>query len=91
MDIWTTATTLFLAMALGAVIGLEREVNKKKAGEYHDKPSAIVGLRSFSFIAMLGAIVGLLYANFIGLSLVIGGAFLILLLSYYIIGSIRTD
>ncbi|MBA3724441.1 MAG: MgtC/SapB family protein [Candidatus Levybacteria bacterium] len=91
MDIWSTATTLFLSVVLGGVIGLEREVNEKKADGHNGKPSAIVGLRSFSFIALLGAIVGLLYANFIGLSLLIGSAFLILLLSYYIIGSLRTD
>lgn len=78
-------------MILGAVIGLEREVNEKAANEYKGKPSAVVGLRSFSFIAILGAIVGLLYTNFIGLSLVIGGAFLLLLLIYYIMNSIHTD
>jgi uncharacterized membrane protein (DUF4010 family) len=91
MDIWFVATTLFLSMVLGAVIGLEREVNEKAANEYKGKASAVVGLRSFSFISILGAIVGMLYTNFSGLSLLIGGAFLILLLIYYIMNTINTD
>ncbi len=91
MDIWSIATTLFLSMVLGAVIGLEREVNEKAAKEYKGKDSAVVGLRSFSFIAILGAIVGLLYPNFIGLSLLIGASFLILLLIFYVINSHQTD
>lgn len=84
------ATTLFLSMVLGAVIGLEREVNEKAANEYKGKASAVVGLRSFSFISILGAIVGMLYADFSGLSLMIGGAFLLLLLIFYIMNTIHT-
>jgi uncharacterized membrane protein (DUF4010 family) len=91
MDIWFVASTLFISMILGAVIGLEREVNEKKAEVHNGKPSAVVGLRSFSLIAILGAIVGLLYSNFIGLSLTIGGAFLLLLIIYYVLGSMQTD
>jgi uncharacterized membrane protein (DUF4010 family) len=89
MDTWSVSTTLFLALILGAVIGLEREVNEKKTLT-QDKPSAIVGLRSFAFIALLGAIVGLLYANFIALSLLIGSSFMVLLLLFYLIDSKAT-
>lgn len=91
MDIWSAATTLFLSMVLGGVIGLEREVNEKTANEYKGKASAVVGLRSFSFVSILGAVVGMLYADFSGLSLLIGGAFLLLLLIFYVMNTIHSD
>lgn len=83
MDLWTTLTQLFLAVVLGGVIGLEREVNEKKQASPEGKLSAIVGVRSFSFVALLGAIIGLLYFEFTNLSLLFGGAFLLLLLMFY--------
>lgn len=91
MDIWFIATTLFLSMVLGAVIGLEREVNEKEVEGHKGKASAIVGLRSFSFIAILGAIVGLLYGSFSSIALLLGGAFFLLLIVFYVINSLQTD
>lgn len=91
MDIWFIATTLFLSLVLGAVIGLEREVNEKKADGFKGKPSAIVGLRSFALISLLGAVVGLLFGQFQALSVLVGGAIFLLLIVYYVIGSINSD
>lgn len=90
MDIWFILTTLGLSLVLGAVIGLEREINEKKADEHKGKPTAIIGLRSFSLISLLGAIVGLMYTQFAGLALLIGSSLVILLLLYYIMDALTT-
>lgn len=73
---------LFLAFVLGGVVGLEREVNEKE-GMYGKKPSAVLGIRSFSLITGLGAIAGLLYANFLPLALLVSAGFMLLLLVFY--------
>lgn len=91
MDIFVIATKLFLAFVLGAVIGLEREVNEKDVTPLKGKPTARVGLRSFSLISALGLVVGLLYAKFLGLALLIGGAYFILLIVFYILDGKKTQ
>lgn len=80
---------LFLAFVLGAVLGLEREVNEKN-GTYEDNRSAVLGIRSFSLIAVLGAIVGVLYVKFMAIALLLGGAFFVLLMLFYFIDSQKT-
>lgn len=90
MEVSSLVTKITLALVLGAVLGLEREVNEKKLDKYQGKPTAIIGLRTFSLISLLGTIAGLLYDKFFGLSLIIGGAFLILLIVFYIIDALET-
>ncbi|MBP6859241.1 MAG: MgtC/SapB family protein [Candidatus Magasanikbacteria bacterium] len=71
---------LVLAIILGATIGLEREGSKQG-------PSALGGIRTYSLIALIGALVGIFFVhNFASLALLIAGGFLVLLISYYISG-----
>ena len=90
MDILEMAGRILLGFVLGSVIGLEREVNEKKALGKNKAPTAILGLRSFSLTTVLGVIVGFIYLKFSTLALLIGSAFLALLLIFYYIDSRET-
>lgn len=71
---------LVLAIILGATIGLEREGSKQG-------PSALGGIRTYSLIALIGALVGIFFThNFASLALLVAGGFLVLLISYYVSG-----
>ncbi len=54
MDTGFLAIRLLLAFVISAAIGLEREINEK-TGEFEKKPSAVLGLRTFSLVGILGA------------------------------------
>jgi uncharacterized membrane protein (DUF4010 family) len=74
---------LFVALLLGAAIGLERE----SSGQTNE---TLVGggVRTFALVSLLGALAGLFYIN--NLPLVFGlmsAAFVILLSSYYVMAS----
>lgn len=90
MDIAAIAFKLLIGFALGAAIGIEREVNEKSKQNELAKPTALIGLRSFSMITVLGVITGILYSPLAGLSVLIGSAFLILLLVFYILDTLQT-
>jgi len=77
---------LILAIIFGATIGLEREGS-------HPDGGGIGGMRTYSLIALLGALAGLFFTgNFSALAIVLVGGFLILLIAYYVIGfSISKD
>lgn len=81
---------ILLAFLCGGVIGIEREVNEKTGNDSRGEKTAIVGLRSFSLIGALGAIVGFLAVSLGGLALLIAGAFFLLMLIYYILDSQAT-
>jgi uncharacterized membrane protein (DUF4010 family) len=75
---------LLLALLFGATVGLERESS-------NPTDPHVGGIRTFSLIALLGAITGVLFLNgypTVGIVLIAG--FFILLVSYYIIESIHT-
>ncbi|MFH0974863.1 MAG: DUF4010 domain-containing protein [Spirochaetota bacterium] len=75
---------LILSIVFGATIGLERE--SSNPGD-----NTIGGIRTFSLIALAGALTGVLYSeNYIPFAIVISAAFSILIISYYIIGSSST-
>jgi uncharacterized membrane protein (DUF4010 family) len=75
---------IVLSLIFGATIGLERESSKQGAG-------GIGGIRTYSMIALIGAMAGILFThNFSSLALVIASAFLILLISYYVVASSTT-
>ena len=83
MNGFEIATSLFLSFVIGAVIGLEREINEKKSTGNATHATAILGIRSFSLIAVLGAVVGLLTkTDFLPLALLIGSGFFLLLLIF---------
>jgi len=85
MDAWFIPIRLIISFILGAVIGLEREVNEKKTQRPGTKPQAVLGLRSFSLITSLGTIVGFLYPSFTSLSLLIGAGMVSLFVIFYIL------
>lgn len=75
---------LLLALLIGAAIGLERERSGKKG-------SATSGVRTFAIASLLGAIAGYLYLNnFSSLALFIAGSVSVLIVAYYIVGSLVT-
>lgn len=81
---------LLLSLILGAVIGLERESYERKIDKTPQSGIGSLGVRSFSLITTLGAIAGLLYNSHNSLYLIISITFMMLLIVYYIIGSIFT-
>ncbi len=81
---------LILAFILGGVIGFEREINEKKAGREGKSPTAVLGLRSFSLITGLGALVGLLLPTYEALALLLSAVFMLLLLVFYILDTRET-
>lgn len=79
-----------LSFTLGALIGLEREINEKRNIENADgKKTAILGLRSFSLVAVLGTICGLIYPQFPLLSAILASLFGFILLMFYYLDSSR--
>lgn len=90
MDIASVAFTLLIGFALGAVIGIEREVNEKSKQTEALDATALVGLRSFSLITVLGVITGFLYPLLPGLSVLVGSAFFLLLLIFYVLDTLQT-
>ncbi|MSU54635.1 MAG: DUF4010 domain-containing protein [Candidatus Staskawiczbacteria bacterium] len=80
----TAAIHLFLALLFGAAIGLERESSKQGDG-------SAGGIRTYSLIAMLGAVCGILYtSNLQLLALLIIAVFFIILVSYYCLNAFMT-
>ena len=87
MDIIQMGGRLLLSFILGAVIGLEREINEKKTSNKEGLPSALLGLRSFSLTAVFGAVTGFIYLKSMPLALLIGSGYILLLLIFYYLDS----
>lgn len=84
------AVKLLLAFVLGAVIGLERELNERKVQVPGKKPVAILGLRSFALMSTLGAFAGFLASDLAFFSILITVMFMLLLLTFYIFDTLNT-
>ena len=88
----TIPMKLLLSLLIGAAIGLERETYEHfKHPEYlsgnKDRKGAL-GVRTFSLITTLGTMAGLLRPDFPDLFLTVNIVFLVLLIAYYITGTI---
>ena len=81
---------LFLSLILGAVIGLEREAYEKRINPEKGTRPGSLGLRTFALITALGSVSGLLKEGYFSLFLIISITFMLLLLCYYVLGSILT-
>ncbi len=81
---------LALALGLGAVIGLERESHRDRTGEEQALERLnIGGVRTFSMIALFGALAGVMaISSNNGLAMLIAGTFFVMLSAYYVMGSI---
>jgi uncharacterized membrane protein (DUF4010 family) len=92
MDLLDWPLKFIIAFALGAVIGLEREINEQKDIK-GDPPGkhAVLGLRSFSLTAGLGALTGAIVFSFPGIAAILFGGFLGLLFIFYYLDSKSTN
>ena len=83
---------LLLSLLIGSAIGLEREsYDQFQRSQNPKKPKeskGSLGVRTFSLIATLGTLAGLLRTDFPDLFMTINIVFLVLLVAYYITGSI---
>lgn len=88
MDILDLPLKFIITFALGAVIGLEREINEQKHMK-GDPPGkqAVLGLRTFSLVAGLGALTGAIINPFPIIAAILFGGFLGLLLLFYVLDS----
>lgn len=88
MDVLDVPLKLVISFALGAVIGLEREINEQKdiKGDTKGK-QAVLGLRTFALVSGLGAITGLLFTTNPLFAGIITAAFFVLLMIFYIFDS----
>lgn len=85
----TIALNLLLALALGAIIGLERESEQEYQSD-HEKfeLGKIGGIRTFSLMALLGGLAGIVFSfEYAALAYIISIIFFILVCAYYVIGS----
>jgi len=80
------ALKLLIALAVGAAIGLEREIHQKK-DHHKNRSGALIGVRTFAFTTLLGSIAGLLNGEQLVLSSIISGTFLLLTIINYAISS----
>lgn len=77
-------TNLLLALVFGATVGLERERN-------NPNDPHVGGIRTFSLIALLGALAGIFYQhNYHSLALIMIIGFFLLLIAYYVSESVHT-
>jgi len=77
-------TSLFFALVFGATVGLERESN-------NPNDPHVGGIRTFSLIALTGALAGIFYQHrYESLAFIIVIGFFLLLISYYVTESVHT-
>src|SRR3989344_8605280 len=80
---------ILLAFVIGGIIGLEREINEKKnaPSDGTNKLVAILGVRSFSLVSGLGALIGFLSPINLPFALVLAGSLILLILAFYVMES----
>ena len=81
---------LLLSLLLGMAIGLERESYELQIDKTKRSGIGSLGIRSFALITTLGTIAALLIQNYFSLFLIISVTFCLLLIAYYILGSLST-
>src|SRR5690606_31985707 len=86
----TPPLILIVSFIIGGLLGLERQFNERGVEGKKKVLTAIVGLRTFSLVAILGAIAGLLYSTHIFITGFIGLSFFTILMMYYRIDSKST-
>jgi len=81
---------LLLSLLLGMAIGLERESYELQIDKTKRSGIGSLGIRSFALITTLGTIAALLLQSYFSLFLIISITFCLLLVVYYILGSLIT-
>lgn len=80
---------LAVALLLGVAVGLERESYEFQTDKTKRSGRGSLGIRSYALIALLGVLSGLVYTSHFLIFILIGTAFVGLLLAYYVIGSLQ--
>ncbi len=81
---------ILVPLAIGAVIGLERQVDPTPDNEPKKGIISDMGLRTFSLVGIMGALAGISFGANPLMAGIISGAFLIMILANYILGVIYT-
>jgi len=81
---------LLISLLLGTAIGLERESYELQIDKTKRSGVGSLGIRSYALITSLGAIAGIVFHSYFNLFLLISITFSILLIAYYILGSLST-
>ncbi|QQS43351.1 MgtC/SapB family protein [Candidatus Roizmanbacteria bacterium] len=84
-----TSLKLLISLAIGAAIGLEREIHQKK-DHHKNRSGALLGVRTFSLTTLLGAIAGLLYQDHLILTTLFTASFILIVVSNYIVTAFVT-
>lgn len=81
---------LLLSLLLGMAIGLERESYELQIDKTKRSGIGSLGIRSFALITTLGTVSAILFQPYFYLFLIISSTFCLLLIAYYILGSLIT-
>src|SRR3989339_1130585 len=81
---------LLLSLLLGTAIGLERESYELQIDKTKRSGVGSLGIRSFALITTLGTVSTILFQSYFYLFLIISSTFCLLLIAYYILGSLFT-
>lgn len=81
---------LLLSLLLGMAIGLERESYELQTDKTKRSGVGSLGIRSYALITTLGAVSAILFQSYFSIFLIISITFCILLIAYYILGSLTT-
>lgn len=81
---------LLLSLLLGMAIGLERESYEQQIDKTERSGIGSLGIRSFALITTLGTVSAILFQSYFSLFLIISSTFCLLLIAYYILGSLFT-
>ena len=86
MDLFDWPFKFLLSFLIGSVIGLEREISQEDPGNTKGN-KAVLGVRSFSLVAGLGALTAVLFLSFPIFAAVVASLFSLLLLIFYYLDS----
>ena len=81
---------LIISLFLGMAIGLERESYELQIDKTKRSGVGSLGIRSFALITTLGTVSTILFQSYFYLFLIISSTFCLLLIAYYILGSLFT-
>lgn len=79
---------LLISLLIGVAIGLEREAYERKTSTTPSSGVGSLGIRTYMLITTLGTMAAILMDQYFSLYLVISITFAVLLVSYYILGSV---
>lgn len=86
--ILTVPVKVLISLLIGAAIGLEREAYERKTDTSPTSGVGSLGIRTYALITTLGTVAALLMKDYFSLYLLVSVTFFVLLVAYYILGSI---